>query len=137
MNKQKYLDKVYKKKMEHNSIFKKVIMVCPNNKYQIVLNKVKDINLVDEYIAPLIEYEDEGYLIKPVNKFSFKKFANEIDVLVINSNMQILSLIESSLNKKIDFGFDFHSIIILPRGFIRLIELNVGDKIKFETLLYI
>lgn len=137
MNKQKYLDKVYKKKMQHNSIFKKIIMVCPNNKYEIILNKVFDINLVGEYVAPLIEYHNEGYLIKPVSRFSFRNFASQIDILIINSNMQILFLYEATFNHLFNFGFDFHSIIILPRGYIKLIGLNVGDKIKFKTILYL
>lgn len=131
MKKEKILDTVYRNHFYYESKFPLVILTNHQESFKIALHKVLNSKDINDYVAPLSTFNNEGYLIYPVTYFNFKHFEQDLDVLFIDASYQIV-WIEEDVNKdtQINYHGKYYSMIILTKGTIKFLDLKVQDRLR-------
>ena len=137
MNRIKYYKKLNNKHKLRQQRFK-TINVNFANKYLPFKIKIMSLKEFREYFENTINFEnDTGCLIRPIFSFKIYTYQNKFDILVLNSKMEIIELLNNfGINNDIKYFKDPVSLLVLAANSISFHNFKINDKIKLSRFSY-
>lgn len=133
MIKKDFFTLIVKKRFRNKSQFRMSILVLNDKTTNILIKWIWDQKFIKDYIAPLNNWNNLGFLLSPTTVFNTKDFTTTVDVIGLTAGLEIEFLFENiEPNKELSYEGKFLSTIILPHSYIQRYQLQKKQKIKFK-----